>query len=563
MQNYLQQILTESNTIIIPGLGALTITSTKTGDIYFMPFLKHDDGTLAKYIAKVEGIELLDAKNTISNFVANIQSSLENGGNYEMEGFGRFLINKDGEIDFQRWEDYQIKDTPISILSKKINERKRNTKKTEVPKSTITPIEKPIVKKEAVKIEEPIKTDAEIHERLEEELPISSNTIHLSIEETIIQPIEEPITDNKSINELLSETENDNISIEKIQNKESDITHNEYITLIEESSSETHETENFHHETNTEDEIIETSEIKIQTEPSSENSLKTIIQTKEDKKALRKKLKNERAAAKAAEKRLKKGFQPKNKEIVPPKEKNKSRSMILWLFSAILITIVTMWFIKKQRDNKVHLTVIDKNQSKIITNKVIEKKQLHKELSKHSAEKVEEKQNTPAKTKETANETIIPVDIKPKTNNQKNNNLTSLDSKSVTHSNTSTKSNTLSPNVKTENTSSQNTKTTPPVKINSVIISSTPIITPVPAPQKTKTINPNPAYTSPDKNIHVIVGTFKDKASADHLLNNLKTDGFNSAYTKELNGSFQVSLGSFTTLSESKNALQKYRGVKD
>ena len=563
MQNYLQQILTESNTIIIPGLGALTITSTKTGDIYFMPFLKHDDGTLAKYIAKVEGIELLDAKNTISNFVANIQSSLENGGNYEMEGFGRFLINKDGEIDFQRWEDYQIKDTPISILSKKINERKRNTKKTEVPKSTITPIEKPIVKKEAVKIEEPIKTDAEIHERLEEELPISSNTIHLSIEETIIQPIEEPITDNKSINELLSETENDNLPIETIQNKESDITHNEYITLIEESSSETHETENIHDETNTEDEIIETSEIKIQTEPSSENSLKTIIQTKEDKKALRKKLKNERAAAKAAEKRLKKGFQPKNKEIVPPKEKNKSRSMILWLFSAILITIVTMWFIKKQRDNKVHLTVIDKNQSKIITNKVIEKKQLHKELSKHSAEKVEEKQNTPAKTKETANETIIPVDIKPKTNNQKNNNLTSLDSKSVTHSNTSTKSNTLSPNVKTENTSSQNTKTTPPVKINSVIISSTPIITPVPAPQKTKTINPNPAYTSPDKNIHVIVGTFKDKASADHLLNNLKTDGFNSAYTKELNGSFQVSLGSFTTLSESKNALQKYRGVKD
>jgi len=563
MQNYLQQILTESNTIIIPGLGALTITSTKTGDIYFMPFLKHDDGSLAKYIAKIEGIELLDAKNTISNFVANIQSSLENGGNYEMEGFGRFLINKDGEIDFQRWEDYQIKDTPISILSKKINERKLNTKKTEVPKSTTTPIEKPIVKEEAVKIEEPIKTDAEIHERLEEELPISSNPIHLSIEETIIHPIEEPITDNISINELLSETENDNLPIETIQNKESDITHNEYITLIEESSSETLETENIHDETNTEDEIMENSEIKIQTEPSSENSLKTIIQTKEDKKALRKKLKNERAAAKAAEKRLKKGFKPENKEIVPPKEKKKSRSMILWLFSAILITIGTMWFIKKQRDNKVHLTVIDKNQSKIITNKVIEKKQLHKELSKHSTEKVEEKQNSPAKTKETANETIIPVDIKPKTDNQKNNNLTSLNSKSVTHSNTSTKSNTLSPNVKTENTSSKNTKTTPPVKINSVIISSTPIITPVPAPQKIKTINPNPAYTSPDKNIHVIVGTFKDKASADKLLNNLKTDGFNSAYSKELNGSFQVSLGSFTTLSESKNALQKYRGVKD
>ena len=154
MQKHLQQILTQSNTIIIPGLGALTITSTKTGDIYFMPFLKHDDGTLAKHITTVEGIETIEAKNTISNFVANIQSSLVNGGIYEMEGFGRFLINKDGEIDFQRWEDYQIKDIAISILSKKINERKLNTEKTQVPKSATTPIETPIVKEEPTKIEE-------------------------------------------------------------------------------------------------------------------------------------------------------------------------------------------------------------------------------------------------------------------------------------------------------------------------------------------------------------------------------------------------------------------------
>ena len=561
MQKYLQQILNESNTIIIPGFGALTITSTKTGDIYFMPFLKHDDGQLAKYIAKVETIELEEAKNTIANFINTVQSSLNNGENFEMTEFGRFKISNEGEIEFQRWEDYQIKDN--TILSKKVKERKNSKEKLKTILSENISIEQPLQNDVLNKSEEPIKTDEELHKQIEEELPLSSNPIHLSIEETIIHPIEEPITDNKSIDELLSEKENDNLSKENIQKNESDITHNEYITLIEDSSSETNETENIHHETYAEDEIMETSEIKIQTETSSENSLKTIIQTKEDKKALRKKLKNERAAAKAAEKRLKKGFQPENKEIVPTKEKKKSRSMILWLFSAILITIGTMWYIKKQRDNKVHLTVIDKNQSKIITNKVIEKKELHKELSKHTPKKVEEKENSSARMKEITNETniIIPVGNKPKTDNQNNNKLTTIDSKSLTPSNTSTKLNTVNTNIKTENTSSQNTKTTAPVKINSVIISSTPIITPIPAPQKTKVINPNPAYTSPDKNIQVIVGTFKDKASADQLLTNLKTDGFSAAYSRETNGTYQVSLGSFTTLSESNKALQKYRGV--
>lgn len=554
MQNYLQQILTESNTIIIPGFGALTITSTKTGDIYFMPFLKHDDGQLAKYIAKVEAIELEEAKNTIADFINTIQSSLKKGENFEMTEFGRFKINNEGEIEFQRWEDYQIKDT--TILSKKVKERKisKEKLKTIVPENMS--IEQPLQNDVLNKSEEPIKTDKELHQQIEEELPLSSNPIHLSIEETIIHSIEETISDNKSIDELLIETENDNVSLEKIQNNESDTTHNEFITLIEESSLETNETY-------AEDEIMETSEIKNQTGANTENSLKTIIQSKEDKKALRKKLKNERDAAKAAEKRLKKGFRSEDKEIVPTKDKKKSRSMILWLFSAILITLGTMWYIKKQRDNKVHLTVIDKNQSKIITNKVIEKKELHKELSKHSAKKVEEKENSSTKMKEITNETniIIPVDNKPKTDNQNNSNLTTIDSKSLTPSNTSTKLNTVNTNIKTENTSSQNTKTTAPVKINSVIISSTPIITPIPAPQKTKVINPNPAYTSPDKNIQVIVGTFKDKASADQLLTNLKTDGFSAAYSRETNGTFQVSLGSFTTLSESNKALQKYRGV--
>lgn len=563
MQNYLQQILNESNTIIIPGFGALTITSTKTGDIYFMPFLKHDDGLLAKHIANVEAIELDDAKNTITNFVNTVNSSLNNGENFEMTEFGRFKINSEGEIEFQRWEDYQIKDN--TILSKKVKERKNSKEKQ---KTAVNDIESPEQFAQKIELntpEEPIKTDKEIHQQIEDELPISTNPFHLSLEETDIHPIE--ITEQKSIDVQLDKTENEHQQNEPIQNNENEIIHNEFVTFIEEENEEVSTFSNIIYDTDNSVENEVETEIVSNSEPVVENPIETIIETKEDKKALRKKQKNEKAIAKATQRRLKKSIRLDNDniEIPAPKEKKKSRSMIFWLFSAILLTIGTMWFIKKQRDNKVHLTVIDKKESKIITNKVIEKKELHKELSKHTTKKVVEKESSPISTKDISNEATYKntVVTTPKIETQ-NTNLAS-DAKSVSTPKSNTKLNLTAPTVKTENTTIQNTKNTAektPVKINSVIISSTPIIAPVPAPKKIITPNPNPAYTSPNKNIQVIVGTFKDKASADQLLSNLKTDGFNTAFSKELNGSYQVSLGSFTTLSESNTALQKYRGVK-
>ena len=556
MQNYLQQILNESNTIIIPGLGALTVTSTKTGDIYFMPFLNHDDGTLVKYISNNEGIELIAAKNTISNFVANIQSSLENGGNYEMEGFGRFLINKDGDYDFQRWEDYQTKDVPNTILSKKINERKLFKEKTQVPKSTTPSIDKIIAQEEPVKIEEQTKSETEI-QQLHEELPIPVN------------PVEEPdayqsITEQKSSDELLITNEHEAYSLQLEPFHETVIISNEFITPIEEELFDVIETSQEHKEVRTLEEVIETPEREIFSPIDSykENIPPSIIQTKEDKKALRKKIKNDRSLAKAAEKQLLKAAKKDVKEIEShvPKEKKKSRSMILWLSSAILLTLGTMWYIKKQRDSKVQLTVIDKNESKIITKRLIEKKDLPNELSKHTVTKTKEKIIEANKNNEVIiekkedivkeNKVITPIASKPNIENSNNNNNSAsvVDPKTL---------NTTKPNSKNNSTPPAN------IKINSVIITSTPIIQPVPAPQKTNsTPNITPGYTSPNKNIQVIVGSFKDKVSADRLLSNLKTDGFSNAYTKEMNGSYQVSLGSFTTLSESNKALQKYRGDK-
>ena len=103
MDKYLLEILKNVNTIIIPGLGALTITNHETGEIMFMSYLKHDDGKLVSYIVENEGMDELDAKNLIAKYVREIQLTVDKGESYDMFQFGSFFKNGD-EIDFKSWE---------------------------------------------------------------------------------------------------------------------------------------------------------------------------------------------------------------------------------------------------------------------------------------------------------------------------------------------------------------------------------------------------------------------------------------------------------------------------
>ncbi len=140
MDKYLLEILKLVNTIIIPNLGALTITDSDSGDIMFMSYLKHDDGKLAAHIAEKEGWEENDAKNLISKYVREILSDLDKGEEYVMYEFGTFY--KDGEdIQFKNWNTKKH-----TIVTPEVKEVKEKTK--------IVPIVKPekdlnIVEKEA------------------------------------------------------------------------------------------------------------------------------------------------------------------------------------------------------------------------------------------------------------------------------------------------------------------------------------------------------------------------------------------------------------------------------
>lgn len=103
MNNYLLLLLRDLKTIIIPGLGALTLTNEVTNELLFMPFLKYDDGTLSKYIADKEGMTENDAKNLIAKFVREVLSELDKGEPYDMYQFGSFT-KENNEVVFKQWK---------------------------------------------------------------------------------------------------------------------------------------------------------------------------------------------------------------------------------------------------------------------------------------------------------------------------------------------------------------------------------------------------------------------------------------------------------------------------
>ena len=113
MNKYFIQLFKEESTVIIPEFGALTKTSEKTGEIMFMPYLKFDDGKLAKYISETDGIEEQDAVNMIAKFVREISAELDKGGSYDIFGFGSFFKNAEGEIDFKAEVNEAIMDESL------------------------------------------------------------------------------------------------------------------------------------------------------------------------------------------------------------------------------------------------------------------------------------------------------------------------------------------------------------------------------------------------------------------------------------------------------------------
>lgn len=179
MDKYLLEILKEVKTIIIPGLGALTITDESSGEIMFMPYLKHDDGQLSAYIAEKEGMDENDAKNLIAKYVREINAELDKGEEYKMYLFGSFVKGEDGEISFVNWPDAHTEEPinePIEYTTEEVEEEVKNEESTT-----------PIVAEENL-VEEKV-------DEVENENEIESQ------EEIIVEPIEEEIVEEEEVDE--------------------------------------------------------------------------------------------------------------------------------------------------------------------------------------------------------------------------------------------------------------------------------------------------------------------------------------------------------------------------
>lgn len=161
MDKYLLSILKEVNTIIIPGLGALTLVNEDKGEYMFMPYLKHDDGKLASFISEREGMDINDAKNLIAKYVREIQATLDKGEEYNMYAFGAFYKDGDdiafrssGEIEHAA--EVKAESTPVEVIDSTPSEET---------------VENTLENEEGTEAESIIEQPNETNEDTEEEIP--------------------------------------------------------------------------------------------------------------------------------------------------------------------------------------------------------------------------------------------------------------------------------------------------------------------------------------------------------------------------------------------------------
>ena len=207
MDKYLVEILKAFNTIIIPGLGALNLTNSETGECLFMPYLKYDDGKLSQYISETEGMSDNDAKNLIAKYVREIEAKLNVGESYDMYQFGSFIKNSSGDIEFNSWNKETIEERPTKettvekeiIQVENISVEEVATIESDPEETAIEIIPEKIKKPRAVK--KKVQPIEEI--KNENKNAISENTV-----EELSEKVEEPIIlESVSIIEYSSEPE--------------------------------------------------------------------------------------------------------------------------------------------------------------------------------------------------------------------------------------------------------------------------------------------------------------------------------------------------------------------
>ncbi len=239
MNKYLQELLKLAKTVIIPGLGALTITNDKTGDIFFMSYLKHDDGKLAEFIASKEGIELIDAKNNLAKYVREITALLDKGESFDIFNFGKFKKDTSGDIVFEQATkiEYKLSESTFSIdVNEKLAAQLETATEIDSNKNQIQ--EQPSLdtilnekanntivdenkKEEEIIKKEPVKSDVNINqENVSTQIESNTNT-ELKEDKAVTLDLAEPLEDTIENKQELTSSETSPIVEEEITESKS------------------------------------------------------------------------------------------------------------------------------------------------------------------------------------------------------------------------------------------------------------------------------------------------------------------------------------------------------
>lgn len=228
MEKHLRKILQEVNTIIIPGLGALTVTNQKTMEIMFMPYLKYDDGKLSTFISEQEGISSEMAKALILKSIESIQSTIDDGKSFEVKGLGVFSEDSTGDIVFTSSgliaEIEEIDEVVEEKVSFPIDEEVKveEVKVEEVIVEEVVPDEIELVFEEPEIVEEPVLEDVEV-QAVEEVIVVEAQVVEDTVvvfesidnEVVIGESIASELVDGDLSEETVSEVVSEDLDIEE------------------------------------------------------------------------------------------------------------------------------------------------------------------------------------------------------------------------------------------------------------------------------------------------------------------------------------------------------------
>ena len=94
----IKHYLSRHKRLVIPQFGAF-IVKEPGGEVLFSELLRRDDGVLRGLLCG-EGMSELEAAGAIDRFVFEVRHAVQEGGEYPMEGFGRFRAGRNGTMAF-------------------------------------------------------------------------------------------------------------------------------------------------------------------------------------------------------------------------------------------------------------------------------------------------------------------------------------------------------------------------------------------------------------------------------------------------------------------------------